>query len=296
MEDNKYGHFITDSLLFKSMTNKEKLFLSSGKKLRSLLIDIIAEGVSYKEVSTLDVLKNVTEEIHNATLIHDDVIDESDFRRDMPSFRSTKGNHQSILIGDFLLAKAFHSLSFLENSDLIKSVSKVLGELVEGEWIQYDYRQKKYESSFELHRTIARNKTGSLFAWCFQSVQIVSGSTYELASQSDLGHELGYLYQIYDDIQDFSQTSKKTLHSDLMNEELNFVILNYNKSAKKCWSEAIKMSVEFLNFKVDQLIQNCHEEIGTDSNIALMINRLKISDAQKFSIPQDLNVPILSKC
>ena len=224
MEDLKLDSFFFDKSYLKNEVEKLDLSgLTGGKLLRSRLVYLIGQCFGLDD-DTLLKLGRACELVHNATLTHDDVIDNSHTRRGAPSVPALINNKKSVLLGDYMLARALYEVSEFNNSKLTQELTLTLKELVEGEWIQYE-NTNPYKITHTLYETLAVKKTGSLFRWCFLAPMVSAEDgkgTYELFSE--FGEELGIIFQMTDDIIDFNKESKKSYGLDFRNNNINFVL------------------------------------------------------------------------
>ncbi len=202
--------------------------LSNGKNLRSRLVYQFGDFLEIPEDQLLK-LGRVVELVHNATLTHDDVIDNSHTRRQSPSVPSLINNKKSVLLGDYMLAKALFELSELGNNKVVQELTLTLKSLVEGEWIQYE-NTNPYTTSKNIYETLSIKKTGSLFRWCFTAPLLLQNKNEFYPMLAEFGEKLGLIFQITDDILDFSPDSKKTYALDFSNNNLNFVLYFVGKS------------------------------------------------------------------
>lgn len=157
-------------------------------------------------------LSEITEVIHTASLLHDDVIDDSDKRRGAKSVNGTWGNKLAILGGDFLLARASLALAKLRNSDVTELVSTVLEHLVKGEVMQMkSLGGTGLSSHLEYYLTKSYYKTASLIARSCKAVAILGSHDPKLQEIAyEYGKNIGLAFQIVDDILDFTGQSAKT--------------------------------------------------------------------------------------
>ncbi|MDE6978064.1 MAG: polyprenyl synthetase family protein [Helicobacter sp.] len=172
----------------------------SGKMLRSKLILAIApENEQTKRLCA------VIELIQNASLLHDDVIDEASMRRGQPSLNATAGARNAIMMGDLLYAKAFYELTRL-GDEIARIVSEAVVHLSNGEVADVCYAGKLYDN--ELHYLqVVYDKTASLLRASSHAAAILAGlDTQALASY---GENLGMAFQIVDDVLDIMQDSTK---------------------------------------------------------------------------------------
>ncbi|KAG0568901.1 hypothetical protein M758_6G047600 [Ceratodon purpureus] len=149
----------------------------------------------------------ITEMIHVATLVHDDVVDQSDSRRGISSLNHNIGNKLAVLAGDFLLAKASIGLSTLRNGEVMALVSETLEHLATGEFMQLAAdTQQSCSMEYYLQKTYL--KTASLMANSCKSIALLADQPREVAMLAfDYGRHLGLAYQLVDDALDFKGTS-----------------------------------------------------------------------------------------
>lgn len=146
----------------------------------------------------------VAEMIHSATLVHDDVIDESNTRRGQPTTNARWGNKRAILIGDFILARATKVLCSIGQPQVIETMAVIVEDLVKGELLQLNSPPQSKNARFKHYMTKTFYKTGSLFSNSCKSAAMLSGcseSTQHLASE--FGRNLGLAFQLIDDVLDY---------------------------------------------------------------------------------------------
>ncbi|TFJ87238.1 hypothetical protein NSK_001570 [Nannochloropsis salina CCMP1776] len=220
--------------------------LDGGKKIRPTMVLLIsravaahapAQGVNGSRAFTSTSesptplpsqkrLAEITEMIHTASLFHDDVIDEADERRGVPSINKIYGNKMAILAGDFLLARASVSLARLRNIEVVELLSTVIEHLVKGEVMQ-SRPQALLDGSgtgengqaaleYYLHKNFY--KTGSLMANSCRAAVLLAGGGDALQYQAfAYGRHVGLAFQLVDDVLDFEQTSE-TLGKPALND------------------------------------------------------------------------------
>lgn len=154
-------------------------------------------------------IAEISELIHVASLLHDDVIDHSDSRRGLKTLNTIFGNKVAILAGDFLLARASVSLAALQNSEVIALMSQVLEHLVSGEILQMNTSP---DDSLSMDHYLQKTfyKTASLIANSCKSVAVLAGCTPEENMAAwDYGKHLGIAFQLVDDILDFTASREE---------------------------------------------------------------------------------------
>ena len=181
---------------------------SGGKRLRALLTLESAKLTGYNEDKRDINLAACVELIHSATLLHDDVIDESELRRGVKTTNSVWGNQSSILVGDYLLSRCFEMM--VEDGDLevLKLLSSTSSKIAQGEVLQL---QHKGEADLleETYIDIINLKTASLFSAATKTGACLSGSNEkEKKALESYGRNLGLAFQIADDALDFYAKEK----------------------------------------------------------------------------------------
>lgn len=180
-------------------TNKFFQTLPSGKKLRSKLILNIA-GDCEDAIK----LSAIVELIHLASLLHDDVIDESQTRRGKPSFNAKYGDKNAIMLGDILYSKAFFELSSMQD-EIAKIISNAVSELSIGELLDVEL-SNSFNHNKEKYMDMIYKKTASLIEASSKAAAILANKN--IVNFSTYGKNLGLAFQIVDDILDITQDSQ----------------------------------------------------------------------------------------
>jgi octaprenyl-diphosphate synthase len=198
-----------------------------GKRLRPLVALLSGGAVGAINSEHVD-LAVIVELIHVATLVHDDIVDEAEWRRAQPTLNARWGNSLSVLLGDWLFAHALNLSARFDDVEVSRAIARAAREVCTGEIIQTQRR-------FDLHLgiddylRIIEMKTGSLFAAAAELGAMLSKA--EPAKQESLrifGQKIGTAYQIYDDCIDIAGTERltgKTLGSDLRKGKLTLPVL-----------------------------------------------------------------------
>ena len=220
----------SDIDLLNAMNNS--ILSHSGKQLRPMLALMFARACSQGKASdAAERYAAASELLHNATLLHDDVADDSDQRRGVPTLKSLMGPSVSVILCDC-------------ESDVrvIKIFSKTLSDLAQGEMLQLQKAQSG-DTDINDYLRIIYSKTASLFeAACVSAVVSVSGSeTYEKAAR-DYAVALGTAFQIKDDILDYSGTESvgKPLGVDVLEQKITIPLLGAMENAGKAEEERIR--------------------------------------------------------
>ncbi|KAI9020090.1 solanesyl pyrophosphate synthase [Phycomyces nitens] len=157
-------------------------------------------------------LAEISEMIHTASLLHDDVIDASETRRNLPSANASFGNKMAVLGGDFLLARASIALARLRNAECTELMATCIANLVEGEFMQLKNSEdgktggeKGKRNTFDYYMEKTYMKTGSLIAQSCKASAVLGGSTHEVSGIAyTFGRHLGLAFQLIDDMLDFT--------------------------------------------------------------------------------------------
>jgi octaprenyl-diphosphate synthase len=192
---------------------------SGGKRLRpSVLILSCGASNPTKEKSVI-ASAAALELIHTATLLHDDVVDDANLRRGRTSSNVIWGNKASVLVGDFLLARALGLIQSCGNLELIKAVTDAAAKLAEGQVLEVMSAQNMIEISEEVCFDIIEHKTASLIESCGKIGAIIARAGEDLKeSLGNYGLNLGIAFQLIDDALDYSSKEEefgKGIHQDL---------------------------------------------------------------------------------
>lgn len=203
---------LTDRLPSSAGPLKEMIqfaFSSKGKLLRPALA-ILSGHLTGKLHSKHFVLAELTELIHTASLVHDDLLDDAATRRGQEACHLKWGAKISVIIGDFLFAQASLKLGELENTETVKIYAKVLADLCTGEISQAQNRFKLEFADWNNYLKKSSFKTASLFAAATQSAAILNNQKTEVVQKMfDYGHNLGIAFQIIDDLIDFTSSAER---------------------------------------------------------------------------------------
>ena len=208
----------------------EHLFTAGGKRIRPAIVLLVSRAtMREKEITSRHRrLAEITEMIHTASLVHDDVVDEAQLRRKVATVNSLFGNRVAVLAGDFLFAQSSWYLANLDNLQVVKLLSEVIRDFAEGE-IQQGLSCFDTDINLEKYLQKSYLKTASLIANSAKAAVILSGETQEIAQHVyDYGKNLGLAFQIVDDIIDFTSSTEvlgKPAGSDLASGNLTAPVL-----------------------------------------------------------------------
>ncbi len=190
---------------------------SGGKRLRPMLVLLAAQAASYAGDEHIQ-LAAVVEFIHTATLLHDDVVDESDLRRGRKTANVVWGNAASVLVGDFLYSRAFQLMVELERMRVMKILADTTNAIAEGEVLQLLHINNP-DTDEAAYLQVIERKTAVLFSAATRLGAVLGGLPREQEEALALyGMHLGFAFQIADDVLDYvsdSDTLGKNIGDDL---------------------------------------------------------------------------------
>jgi octaprenyl-diphosphate synthase len=181
----------------------EYIISAGGKRIRPVLVLLMANAYSYRG-SAHHELAAVVEFIHTATLLHDDVVDESSMRRGRQTANALFGNAASVLVGDFLYSRSFQMMVSLNNMRVMQILSDATNVIAEGEVLQLlnmhdpDVNEARYLE-------VIRSKTAKLFEAAAELGALISGADdAQIEAAGEYGRSLGTAFQLIDDVLDYA--------------------------------------------------------------------------------------------
>jgi octaprenyl-diphosphate synthase len=203
------------------------LVAAGGKRLRPLLTLASARLCGYEGTRHVQ-LAACVEFIHTATLLHDDVVDESVLRRGLASANAVFGNKASVLVGDFLFARAFQLMVADGSLDVLRILSTAAATIAEGEVLQLT-TQNDLATTEQKYFDVIRGKTAALFAAaCEVGGVIAARPEQECAALAGYGMDLGMAFQLVDDALDYAADAGelgKTIGDDFREGKLTYPVL-----------------------------------------------------------------------
>jgi octaprenyl-diphosphate synthase len=191
------------------------IIAGGGKRLRPLLVLLAAKAMGYQGERHVDIAA-IVEFIHTATLLHDDVVDESDQRRNRDTANAVWGNAASVLVGDFLYSRAFEMMVDVQAMPVMDVMSRATNRIAEGEVLQL-LNCNDPDTTEEKYLEVIKRKTATLFEAGTRLAGIIAGaSEEEERALAEFGLQLGIAFQIVDDALDYTgKEIGKNLGDDL---------------------------------------------------------------------------------
>lgn len=194
----------------------EYIIGSGGKRLRPMLVLLSARACGYPDRGHITAAA-IIEFIHTATLLHDDVVDESELRRGQESAHAVWGNAASVLVGDFLYSRSFQMMVTLDSMRIMDVLSNATNTVAEGE-VEQLLNMHNPEVSEQSYFSVIEKKTAKLFEAACQLGAVLAGKPELEEPMAIFGRELGAAFQVADDVLDYTASAEllgKNIGDDL---------------------------------------------------------------------------------
>jgi octaprenyl-diphosphate synthase len=222
------------------------IFANGGKRMRPMLLLLVAKALGNQNPDQYK-LAAIVELLHTATLLHDDVIDESTMRRNHPTANAKWGNEASVLVGDLLYTKAFQLIAEVDHSELTQLLAQSTSIIVEGEVLQLMHRHDT-STNEQTYLDIIQRKTGELFAITTAAMPVfLNMSQAETQSLRDYGMNLGIAFQMIDDALDYiadPEETGKNLGDDLAEGKLTLPLIYILDHGSETEKTLIKTAIQ----------------------------------------------------
>lgn len=224
----------------------EYIIKSGGKRLRPLLVLLSARASGYEDNHHIP-LATIIEFLHTATLLHDDVVDESNLRRGQDTANALWGNAPSVLVGDFLYSRAFQMMVGLEDFQLLHILANATNVIAEGEVMQL-MNIHDADVSEEKYMEVIRCKTAMLFQASCETAAILSKVDLQTRKAlADYGNYLGVAFQLVDDLLDYdgdSEAMGKNLGDDLAEGKPTLPLIYVLKHGSDAQKTLVREAIE----------------------------------------------------
>ena len=224
----------------------EHIVAAGGKRLRPMLLLLAARALGHGGADAHQ-LAAVVEFIHTATLLHDDVVDESDLRRGRKTANALFGNAASVLVGDFLYSRSFQLMVELERLPVMKLLADTTNAIAEGEVLQLLHIRNP-DTDEPAYLKVIERKTAVLFAAATRIGALLAGADEAVQQRLyDYGMALGYAFQIADDVLDYSAdeaTLGKHLGDDLAEGKATLPLIHAIQHSGPAVRERLRTIVE----------------------------------------------------
>jgi octaprenyl-diphosphate synthase len=262
------------------------IFDKSGKKVRASISLISSYGMNKNQQNRVK-LAAIIELLHTATLVHDDIIDNSDLRRGKTTVNVVWSNSHGVLIGDFIYSKAFMLMNEIGNFKVIDELSSATNKIAEGELMQLA-NKNNLDTSLQQLKKISYYKTGRLFEASAKSAAMLSGkSTSFVENISKAAKLIGIVFQVRDDLLDYGISKGnigKPEMQDILEDKITYPLYFALKNSSKKDSSKILKKLKNKDFSVEEVadfvsssnaFNKCNSLIQSYSNeISECINKI----------------------
>lgn len=247
---------------------------TKGKQMRPMFVFLCAQLIgkvnekTYRGASMIEL-------IHTATLVHDDVVDESFKRRNFFSINALWKNKIAVLVGDYLLSKSVLLSTDNKDFDLLAVISRTIREMSEGELLQLE-KARKLDITEEVYYEIIRQKTATLIAACCEIGALSNGADENLAKKmQDFGTFTGMAFQIKDDLFDYlsSNVIGKPVGIDIKEQKMTLPLIHTLKMANEADRKYYFNTIKHYNNdkkRVKELIDFVKKSGGLDYAVTIM--------------------------
>lgn len=228
----------------------------AGKRMRPMLTLLIAKCFGNVDEVTLHAAVGL-ELLHTASLVHDDVVDESDERRGQRSVNALYDNKIAVLVGDYILSTALLNVAQTRNTEIVAYLSQLGQTLANGEILQLSNIERE-EITYDAYYAIIKQKTAALFeACCAMGAMSTGAGEDQLLKAREFGQKLGIIFQIRDDIFDYydSQEIGKPTGNDMAEGKLTLPVIHALLSTRNDDMLAIAHKVKSHDVSQEEIVQ-----------------------------------------
>jgi octaprenyl-diphosphate synthase len=224
----------------------EYIISAGGKRIRPVLVLLVANAFGYRGTHHHD-LACVVEFIHTATLLHDDVVDESSMRRGRQTANALFGNAASVLVGDFVYSRAFQMMVNVGNMRVMQILADATNVIAEGEVLQL-LNMHDPDVTEERYLQVIRSKTAKLFEAAAQLGALIAGApTAAIEAAAEYGRSLGTAFQLIDDVLDYSGNASdigKNVGDDLREGKPTLPLIYLMQHGEPSQRELVRACIE----------------------------------------------------
>ena len=231
------------------------IFDKSGKKVRASISLISSYGMNKNQQNRVK-LAAIIELLHTATLVHDDIIDNSDLRRGKTTVNVAWSNSHGVLIGDFIYSKAFMLMNEIGNFKVIDELSSATNKIAEGELMQLA-NKNNLNTSLQQLKKISYYKTGRLFEASAKSAAMLSGKSIPFIENiSKAARLIGIAFQVRDDLLDYGVSKRnigKPEMQDILEDKITYPLYFALKDSSKKDSSKILKKLKNKDFSIEEV-------------------------------------------
>ncbi|KAF0804765.1 transferase [Alcanivorax xiamenensis] len=281
-------HLDTDVPLIREVG--EYIIQSGGKRLRPLVCLLCARAAGYSGDKHVNVAA-VIELLHTATLLHDDVVDESGLRRGRPTVNAVWGNAASVLVGDFLISRSFQLMVALEDQRLLEILSLSTNTISEGEVLQL-INCRDPDTSEESYMRVIHHKTAKMFESAAETGAVL-GATEErdqAEAFATFGRHLGIAFQLVDDVLDYQgdvEELGKNVGDDLAEGKPTLPLIHTIRSGSQEQAKLIKDAIRTGGLdRLQDIISIVRDSGGLSHTVAVAEEQTRLALAALETVPE----------
>jgi octaprenyl-diphosphate synthase len=267
----------------------EHIIAAGGKRLRPMLALLAARAMGYHGKDHHQ-LATIIEFIHTATLLHDDVVDESELRRGRKTANALWGNAPSVLVGDFLYSRSFQLMVELDRSEIMRVLADTTNAIAEGEVLQL-LHVRNPDTDEAAYAQVIERKTAVLFAAATRLGALLAGA--DASSQQalhDYGLQLGFAFQIADDVLDYTADGDalgKNLGDDLAEGKATLPLIHALANTDDATRERMRAAVISGDIEaMPMILQAIRATGGLDYSAAKAREHAKRAEAALRGLPE----------
>ncbi|WP_223827217.1 octaprenyl diphosphate synthase [Undibacterium oligocarboniphilum] len=224
----------------------EYIISAGGKRIRPILVLLIANAYGYQGKHHHE-LAAIVEFIHTATLLHDDVVDESSLRRGRQTANALFGNAASVLVGDFLYSRAFQMMVSINSMRVMQIMADATNVIAEGEVLQL-LNMHDPDVTEERYLQVIRSKTAKLFEAAAEVGALIAGANdKQISAAGEYGRSIGTAFQLIDDVLDYSGNAEdigKNVGDDLREGKPTLPLIYLMKNGTDAEKELVRSCIE----------------------------------------------------
>ncbi|MFZ6848522.1 octaprenyl diphosphate synthase [Undibacterium sp. RuRC25W] len=224
----------------------EYIISAGGKRIRPVLVLLVANAYNYQGKHHHE-LAAIVEFIHTATLLHDDVVDESSLRRGRQTANALFGNAASVLVGDFLYSRAFQMMVSINSMRVMQILADATNVIAEGEVLQL-LNMHDPDVTEERYLQVIRSKTAKLFEAAAEIGALIAGASEEqISAAAEYGRCIGTAFQLIDDVLDYSGNAAdigKNVGDDLREGKPTLPLIYLMKYGSNAEKELVRLCIE----------------------------------------------------
>lgn len=274
----------------------EYIISAGGKRMRPAMVLMIANALGYKG-DLHHLLAAVIEFIHTSTLLHDDVVDESDMRRGRETANAVFGNAASVLVGDYLYSRSFEMMVDVDSMRVMQIISQATTVIAEGEVLQL-LNVHDPDVTVERYIQVVRYKTAKLFEAATQVAAVIAGASPEIEeAAAAYGRHVGTAFQLIDDVLDYSgsvESLGKNVGDDLREGKPTLPLIRVMEVGTPEQQALIRKAIETGDADFEAVAKAIHATDALDYTRQMAVKEAEIAQQALAALPDSVYKQSLS--